>query len=121
MSCDQCSGCGSCGGVSGAAIYLTPEEIEMLRLFTQTPFLPAAAKSGPDGPIFLEEAAIPLQDRRSALRGLAKKGLIRVDYDIPLLNFDYGAYTDYPLHGSMALTARGQTVTELMEIQGIEA
>ena len=92
----------------------------MLRQFAQTPFLPAAAKSGPDGPVYLEDAQQNPRDSRSALRGLAKKGLIRVDYDIPLSNFDYQAYADYPLHGSMALTARGQAVAELMGIQGVE-
>lgn len=120
MSCNECGNCGSCGGCSGVALYLTPEEIELLRLFAQTPFLPAAAKTGPDGPVFLE-TGLPPRDARSALRGLAKKGLIRIDYDIPLSNFDYQAYEGYPLRGSMALTARGQTVAELMEIQGIEA
>lgn len=120
MSCDECGKCDSCGGCTGTALYLTPEEIELLRLFAQTPFLPAAAKNGPDGPVFLE-TELPLREARSALRGLSKKGLIRIDYDIPLSNFDYQAYEEYPLHGSMALTARGQTVTELMEIQGIEA
>ena len=92
----------------------------MLRQFAQTPFLPAAAKSGTDGPVYLEDPRQDFRDCRSVLRGLAKKGLIRVDYDIPLSNFDYQAYSAYPLHGSMALTARGQAVTELMEIQGIE-
>ena len=30
------------------------------------------------------------------------------------------AYTGYPVHGSIALTARGQTVLDMLEIQGIE-
>ena len=48
------------------------------------------------------------------------KGLLRLDYDIPLENFDYAAYRNYPLHGSMALTGHGQDILEQIEIQGIE-
>ncbi len=125
MNCDQCEGtssgsCEGCGGCSNTALYLSPEELEMLRRFAQTPFLPAAAKNGPDGPVFLEEPGQDPRELRNTLRSLAKKGLIRVDYDIPISNFDYRAYGAYPLHGSMALTARGQAVVELMEIQGVE-
>jgi len=29
------------------------------------------------------------------------------------------AYKDYPVHGSIALTQRGQQVLELLEVQGI--
>ena len=53
-----------------------------------------------------------------ALLCLEKKGLISLDYDQPLGGCDYGAY---PLRGSFALTARGQRVLELLEIQGIQA
>ena len=54
------------------------------------------------------------------ISSLANRGLIRVDYDIPLLNYDYAEYRAYPLHGSMALTMRGQEIIELLEIQGLE-
>ena len=39
---------------------------------------------------------------------------------MPLRGFDYAAYREYPLHGSMALTGRGQDVLEQIEILGIE-
>ena len=55
----------------------------------------------------------------AAITGLEIKRLIRLDYDLPLTNFDYGAYGQYPCQGSMALTARGQAVVELLEIQGV--
>lgn len=64
----------------------------------------------------LEEGEAPA----AAILGLAGKGLIRLDYDMPLRGFDYAAYREYPLHGSMALTGRGQDVLEQIEILGIE-
>jgi len=48
---------------------------------------------------------------------LEKKGLVAMDYTQPLSGCDYG---DFPLRGSMALTARGQQVLELVEIQGVQ-
>ena len=53
------------------------------------------------------------------LQCLEKKGLISLDYDKPLRQFDESAYAAYPIRGSMALTERGQKVLELMEYQGI--
>ena len=47
------------------------------------------------------------------------KGLISLDYDIPLKNYDYAEYSAYPVHGSMALTARGQAALDAYEIQGV--
>ena len=35
------------------------------------------------------------------------------------LNNDMTAYAAYPVKGSMALTARGQTVVEMLDIEGI--
>jgi glucose-inhibited division protein A len=49
-----------------------------------------------------------------------KKALIDIDYHLPLKGFEYSAYAAYPLHGSMALTQRGQQVLELLEVQGVE-
>ena len=43
--------------------------------------------------------------------------LIDISYD-PLPGADMRAYKGYPVHGSMALTARGQQVLELLEVQG---
>ena len=52
---------------------------------------------------------------------LQRKGLIRVDYDIPLKNFAYDGYETYPCKGSMALTANGIRVLEVLETQGVSA
>ena len=43
---------------------------------------------------------------------------MRIDLDVPLEGFSYEGYDDYPLHGSMALTARGQEALDDMEILG---
>ena len=56
----------------------------------------------------------------SVLQTLEKKGLVDIDYFKPLKGFDMSAYKGLPVHGTMALTQRGQTVVEMLEIQGIE-
>ena len=117
MSCENCHGsCGGCG-----ALVLTAAELELLRHFGQTPFLPAASAYDMKIPVYLEDQTRSQEESSAAILGLAGKGLISLDYDIPLENFHYGAYEAYPLHGSMALTGRGQDVLEQIEIQGIEA
>ena len=116
MSCEHCQGsCGGCG-----ALVLTEAELELLRRFGQTPFLPAAWAYDMKTPVYLEDQSRIREAYSAAIQGLAGKGLIRLDCDIPLANFRYDAYGAYPLHGSMALTGRGQDVLEQIEIQGIE-
>lgn len=109
MSCEHCGGC-------RGALLLSEAELALLRQFGEIPFFPVAAAYDRETPVCQENesAAAP------AILGLAAKGLIRVDYDIPLQNFDYSAYAAWPLHGSMALTGWGQEVLEQIEIQGIE-
>ena len=70
-------------------------------------------------PVYLEEGS--QEEMSLLLQCLEKKGLISLDYDKPLKQFDESAYAAYPIRGSMALTERGQKVLELMEYQGIEA
>ena len=41
-----------------------------------------------------------------------------LDYDRPLKGSSQQRYADYPIHGSIALTSRGQQVLELLEYQG---
>lgn len=116
MSCENCGGnCGGCG-----ALTLTPPELALLRRFGQTPFLPAASGYDMKTPVYMEDREQSQEAYSSAILGLAQKGLIRLDYDIPLEHFDYKAYSAYPLHGSMALTGWGQEVLEQIEILGIE-
>ena len=100
-------------------IELTQAEIDLLRRFAQLPFLPVARRADQETPVCLEEGAASPEALSAAILGLAQKGLVRLDYDLPLSNFDYAAYAPYVHKGSMALTARGQAAVELLEIQGI--
>ncbi|MCI8971811.1 MAG: hypothetical protein HFF99_10145 [Oscillibacter sp.] len=118
MSCENCGG-GCCSGC-GQELLLTEAELALLRRLGETPFLPAAASYDRKVPVYLEDRERPREECAAAILGLAEKGLARLDYDIPLENFDYAAYRDFPLHGSVALTGRGQDVLEQIEIQGIE-
>jgi len=114
-NCHSCGGsCGQCGGCAGSLI-MTEAEINMLQTLSQIPFLPVARKISDMTPVYLEETG---QDYSMILACLEKKGLIDIDYHTPLRGFDYGAYAAYPLHGSMALTARGQHVIEALDLQG---
>ena len=116
----QCSsgGCHSCGGCA-KELTLTPQEIEMLRTLGQIPFLPVARKAEDMTPIYLEQIDYSAQEYSLILQVLEKKNLISLDYGKPLQGFDMSAYKGYSVHGSMALTARGQTVVEMLELQGI--
>jgi hypothetical protein len=117
MSCENCGGgCGGCG----QALLLTAAELAFLRRLGETPFLPVAAAYDRKEPVYLEDRAQPREEYAAVILGLTGKGLLRLDYDIPLENFDYAAYRNYPLHGSMALTGHGQDILEQIEIQGIE-
>ena len=114
MSCN-----GNCGACSGCAreLVLTGKEIEFLNILGQYAFLPVARTMGDLTPVYLEEG--DREEMSLLLQCLEKKGLISLDYDKPLRQFDESAYAAYPIRGSMALTERGQKVLELMEYQGI--
>jgi hypothetical protein len=119
-SCENCGGCtdcGSCGGC-GKQLLLTQPEIDLLLLLGQIPFLPVARKASDMTPVFLEEGAP--EDASAALVLLEKKLLIDIDYSKPLSGADMTAYQGLPVHGSFALTQRGQTVLELLQQQGIQ-
>ena len=117
--CGNCCGsCGSCAA-SGGCMELTAGEIEMLQTLSQTPFLPVARRLGDDTPVYLEEKEKTQEEYSLILQCLEKRGLISIDYDKPLKNFDASAYEAYPVRGSFALTLRGQQVLELLELQGI--
>lgn len=118
-NCSGCSGCtGGCGGCSGCAssLELTAPEMDMLHLLGQVAFLPVARKMGDETPVCLEED-VP-EKASLILQLLEKKALISLDYRSPLKGASYEKYAAYPVHGSMALTARGQRVLELLELQG---
>ena len=107
---------GNCSGCSGCALTLelTKAELGALEELAEIPFLPVARKMGEQTPVRPGEES---EEMSLALLCLEKKGLISLDYDQPLKGCDYGAY---PIRGSFALTARGQQVLELLEIQGVD-
>ena len=112
-----CSGnCGSCGGCA-RELTLTAGELHLLDTLSEIPFLPVARKMGDLEPVYLEADAP--ENCSLVLQCLEKKGLISLDYDMPLKGFDDKAYAAYPIRGSFALTQRGQRVLELLEWQGI--
>ena len=120
MGCEHCNGnCAGCGGCSGC-MELTEGEVRMLLTLGQIPFLPVARKLGEDVPVYLEEQDLPRETYSLILQCLEKRGLISIDYDMPLKGFDDRSYEDYPIRGSFALTARGQQVLELLQLQGVQ-
>ena len=114
MSCNR--NCASCSGCA-RELVLTGKEIEFLNNLGQYAFLPVARSMGDLTPVYLEDG--DREEMSLLLQCLEKKGLISLDYDKPLRQFDESAYAAYPVRGSMALTERGQKVLELMEYQGI--
>ena len=118
MDCNK--NCGSCAGGCGKTLELAPQEIAMLERFGQVAFLPVARSHNGETPIYLEESDYPVEEYSLILQLLEKKGLISLDFDLPLKGFSAERYRPYPLLGSMALTARGQQVLELLQMQGLE-
>ncbi|MBR4109556.1 MAG: hypothetical protein IKK41_04495 [Oscillospiraceae bacterium] len=118
MGCKNCSGnCGSCGGCS-ATLELTAGEVSILKALGQYSFLPVARRADDMTPVYLEEQEYTKEEYSLILQCLEKKSLIDLDYSAPLSGADMSAYQGYPVCGSMALTGRGQTVLELLELQG---
>ena len=116
MECNNCSGCTNCGGCGGCggSLTLTRDELLVLQELAQVAFLPVARNLGEDLPIY------PGADKTLILQLLEKKGLISLDYDLPLKGFSHPEYDKCPIRGSIALTNRGQQVLELVEFQGID-
>ena len=118
-NCNACSGnCGSCGGCA-KELVLTQQELELLKLLGEVAFLPVARTAGEMTPYCLELSGVDPEEGSLILQCLEKKGLISLDFALPLKGFDDSAYASWPIRGSMALTARGQQVLELVEYQGI--
>ena len=70
-------------------------------------------------PVYLEDPSCSPEEASLILQCLEKRGLISLDYDRPLKGWDYSAYSDFPIHGSFALTAKGQQVLDVLEMQGL--
>lgn len=114
------NGCGSCS--RPLELTLTETELCLLREFAQLAFLPVAC-STEEQPVYLEAIhefsttpagynENPTEFISRCLLALKIKGLIRIDYDLPLQGYDYTPYQPWPIHGSMALTALGQQVLD---------
>ena len=115
----DCKGCsGNCGGC-GKVLELSQGEIDLLRALGQYSFLPVARKADDMTPIYREESDYTEAEYSLFIQLLEKKNLIYLDYT-PLKGAKMGRYPEYPVHGSMALTQRGQQVLDLLEKQGID-
>lgn len=115
----QCNGsCASCGGCA-KTLLLSDGEIHILRTLGQIPFLPVARRADDMTPMYLEQDTYAKEEYSLILQVLEKKALIDIDYSTPLKGVDMSAYKGFPVHGSFALTARGQQVVDALEIHGI--
>ena len=101
-------------------MILSPEEIEMLKKLCQIPFLPVARRADNMDPMYFEDSDYTPAEYSLILQCLEKRGLISIDYDMPLKGAYSESYLPYPVRGSFALTAKGQNVTELLEVLGCE-
>lgn len=114
----NCGNCSSCGGCD-RSLTITEGELDILQTLAQIPFLPIARTMGDPAPVYLEEDTHTTEEYTLILQCLEKKGLISLDFDQPIRNADYSRYQNYPIHGSFALTQRGQQVMDLLELQGM--
>lgn len=116
-NCD-CGGCSSCGGCA-RDLLLTQGEIDMMMTLAQIPFLPVARRRDDMIPVYLEDTHYDRETMSLIIQCLEKKHLIDIDYRSPLHGFDYKVYENFPVHGSIALTERGHSVVEMLELQGV--
>lgn len=122
--CADCSGCkggcSGCGGCPGAgSLALTQPEVDFLRLLGQVAFLPIARRMGDETPVCLENGLPDAAQTSRVLLMLERKALVSLDYREPLKGAAYERYAAYPVQGSVALTAWGIRVLEVLEYQGI--
>ena len=114
-----CSGnCDHCGGCAGQLVLSQPE-LDLLAKLAENAFLPVARRMDDPAPVYREDHTETQERYSLILQCLEKRGLISIDYTVPLKGFAASAYEGYPIRGSFALTARGQQVVELLELQGI--
>ena len=96
--CENCSGCSGCtSGCSGCggALTLTPQERDFLMELAQTPFLPVARKASEETPVYLEAGEENREAFAALLLSMERKGLVSLDYDIPMNQYPAG-YEAYP-------------------------
>ena len=120
MDCNNCTGsCGGCSGC-GAALELTAGEIAFLEELAVFAFLPVARRADDMTPHYIEGTACSQEDYSAILLHLERKKLIDIDYSSPVGSYEKPGYEGLRVHGSVALTQRGQQVVEQLSIQGIE-
>ena len=112
-SCGRCENCGNC-------LTLNEGELHVMQLLAEIPFLPIARKADSADPIYLEDQCYSTEEYSLILQSLETKKLITLDYNLPIKGFHNDRYNSYPIVGSFALTARGQHILELIDLQGIE-
>ena len=111
--CGKCGGCSKCSGCRGG-LELNSGELEILEMLCQVAFAPVTREE--ETPIYLGKGWLTREEYSLILQCLEKKGLVSLDYDLPLKGFT--GYGSYSVQGSMALTAKGQQVLELLNLQG---
>lgn len=120
MDCNNCTGaCGSCGGCS-ASLELTAGEIAFLEELAIFAFLPVARRADDMTPYYIEGSAYTREEYSAILLHLEHKKLIDIDYGSPVGSYNDPGYVGLKVHGSVALTQRGQQVVEQMNIQGVQ-
>ena len=116
MDCKNCSG--GCGGCA-KSLELTLGEVELLQELAVYAFLPVARKADDMTPFYPEGENYTLEEYSAILMHLERKGLISMDYGAPVGAYPEELYRPWPVHGSMALTERGQEVVDVLSITGI--
>ena len=123
MDCNNCTGscasCAACGGC-GAALELTAGEIAFLEELAVFAFLPVARRADDMTPHYVEGTACSQEDYSAILLHLERKKLIDIDYGSPVGSYTDPGYAGLKVHGSVALTGRGQAVVEQLQIHGIQ-
>ena len=120
MDCKTCnSGCrGDCGGCA-KVLELTEGEVHFLQELGMYAFLPVARRADDMTPFYPEGEGFTLEEYSAILMHLERKGLVSMDYGAPVGNYPAELYAPWPVHGSVALTQRGQEVVETLQITGI--
>jgi len=150
---EEHSGCGACCAQPVSIPSLTKDETEILNAAAVSAFLPIVKfilkssqsdhfESVAFAPVYLSDPTDDMDKVRiyaAALTRLKDLGLITLDYDVPLKNFDYGIFAkstaykyfestvkdakDMPdfvfdvatmEYGSLALTPQGQDVAQVV-------
>ena len=113
--CNHCQNCGGC-----SELILHTGEVAILKKLSEIPFLPVGREAASGRPVYLEDSDYTVSEYSDILLCLEKRGLICLDYTQPLSGSDFSAYAFCNQLGSFALTAKGQSVVEQLELLGIQ-